>query len=160
MPDMMTERRLQALEQFVERLRKSDMGSVQNTWTPAFQGSGTAGTFTYSVQSGVYTRLGNQVIVHARVAISAISVAPTGTMRITGLPYTANATYFGGCYFTFISNFNYAASAMDVSGLIGPSTAHIRIMESFDNTSAADTPAANFTNVNCDLMFSGVYLIA
>lgn len=127
------------------------------TWTPAFQGSGTAGTFTYTIQQGTYTRIGNQLFIHGRVGISAIAVAPTLVMRIVGLPFTSNATYFGGVFFTYISNFNYSAGALDLTGLISPSTAHIRLIENFDNIGSADAPAANFANVNCDLMFSGQY---
>lgn len=129
------------------------------TWVPSFQGSGTAGTFTYAVQQGAWARIGNQVFVHGRVTISAISVAPTLVMRIVGLPFTSNATYFGGVFFTFISSFNYSAAVLDLTGLISPATAHIRLIENFDNAGSADAPAANFTNVNCDLIFSGQYQV-
>ena len=59
---------------------------VSGTWTPAFAGTTIAGSFTYAAQLGRYTRVGNQVIIHAYVQISAIGVAPTGNMQITGIP--------------------------------------------------------------------------
>lgn len=58
------------------------------TWNPAFAGSATAGVFTYSIQTGIYTRLGNLVHISGRLTISAIATPPSGIMKITGLPFT------------------------------------------------------------------------
>ena len=63
----------------------------EGTWTPAIAGTGTAGTGTYSVQVGRYTKVGNIVTAHLHLTWS----AHTGTtsMRVTGLPFTsANVT--------------------------------------------------------------------
>lgn len=64
----------------------------EGSWTPAYFGDGTAGTFTYTQQVGRYIRIGNLVWVTGRVTISAISVAPTGNLSITGLPFTSSST--------------------------------------------------------------------
>lgn len=65
------------------------------TWTPVLAGSGTAGTFTYAIQAGAYTRIGDVVFFRCRVQISAITVAPVGNLQITGLPIAA-VTIGGG----------------------------------------------------------------
>jgi len=61
------------------------------SWTPTLVGSGTAGTFTYSAQTGDYTRIGNTCFIRARVRITAITVAPVGNLQINGLPFAGVA---------------------------------------------------------------------
>ena len=73
------------------------------TWTPVFAGSGTAGSFTYTAQTGHYTKIGNVVVAQFRVAISAISVAAAGYLYIQGLP--ENAYEYPGIVFSAIRNF-------------------------------------------------------
>lgn len=66
------------------------------TFTPTLVGSTIAGTFTYDATNtaGTYTRIGNRVLFSGRVRITAIAVAPTGDLRITGLPFTSTTTGF------------------------------------------------------------------
>lgn len=133
------------------------------TWTPAFGGTTTPGTFTYNtgLTAGQYVRIGPMVSIWGCVAITAIPTPPTGVMAIANLPFAAvnTANVYGGVYFTDISNFNYATSAIDLQGLILPGESFIRLLESFDNAASASTPAANFTNVNCSLVFAGSYRV-
>lgn len=156
-------RRLNALETRLER-EKSEVPIVQTgTWTPAFAGLTTPGTFTYtSFRYGYWRRLGSVVHLSGAVQISAIPVAPTGNMAITGLPFTSvNLTgYRAGVDWAPIDNFNYAAGAMQLVGVIIENSAIIQLGESFDNAALVASPAANFTNVNCNLQFSVTYFIA
>jgi hypothetical protein len=63
----------------------------EGTWTPAISGTSSAGTGTYSVQVGRYTKVGNKVTVHLNLTWSAHT--GTGNMTISGLPFTsANVT--------------------------------------------------------------------
>jgi hypothetical protein len=62
------------------------------TFTPVFAGTGTAGTWTYSVQTGFYSRIGNRVLFNLNVAAATRPGVPTGNATITGLPFTSNAT--------------------------------------------------------------------
>lgn len=131
-------------------------------WTPAFTGATVAGTFTYTIQAGAYSRIGNVVFISGRVAISAIPVAPTGAiMYITGLPFTSVGTtnIFGAVSFGYISSMNYAAGSMQLSGYIGPGQTRIEMVESFDNAAAAGLLPANFTNAAADLVFTGQYFV-
>lgn len=61
------------------------------TFTPTFQGSGTAGTWTYNLQAGFYTRIGNRVLFSLSINAATRPVAPTGNARIVGLPFTSSA---------------------------------------------------------------------
>lgn len=135
-------------------------GALANgAWTPSFVGTSTAGTFTYTMQSGFYYLLGNLVFVIGNVQISAISVAPVGTMTIAGLPFASVGTTNNLASVTFgvIGNFNYSASALQLTGDIPISNTIIRLIESFDNTANVAVPAANFTNANCHLELEGFY---
>ena len=60
----------------------------ENTFTPTVQGATTAGTATYSVQTGRFTRLGNRVLFEVNLGWS--SHTGTGQMRIANLPYAIN----------------------------------------------------------------------
>lgn len=142
----------------LERIEKPfyDIG----TWTPVFIGSTGAGTYTYTAQVGYYTRMGRMVFIQGHIAISAIPGAPTGTMRISGLPLTsANIANLTGVVNVNASNFNYSANALDLLGYIPPNSTYIQLAESFDNAAMVDVPAANFTNVNVTLMFAGQYQV-
>ena len=135
------------------------------TWTPEFAGSGTPGTFGHAAnsQKGYYVRQGNIAHIFGYLVINAITVAPTGVMAITGLPFAANSAtnYRAGVDWGIIDNFNYtgATTAIQLTGVIVASGTSILLFESFDNGATVQVPAANFTNANCNLQFSATYLI-
>ncbi len=62
------------------------------TFTPVFQGTGTAGSWTYNVQAGFYTRIANRCLFNLSINAATRPVAPTGTALIVGLPFTSLAT--------------------------------------------------------------------
>jgi hypothetical protein len=59
----------------------------EGTFTPTLSGGGTAGTTTYSIQSGKYTKVGRMV--HVTLNISYTSATGTGSYNIGGLPFTS-----------------------------------------------------------------------
>lgn len=66
----------------------------EGTWTPTLVLS-TPGTssFTYSIQTGMYTKIGRQVNVHFRIECSASSAGTgTGQLYVAGLPFSVSAT--------------------------------------------------------------------
>lgn len=136
--------------------------SDKGTWTPVFQGTTTAGVFTYGTRAATWTRAFNQLFVHGRISISAITTPPVGTMQIAGLPVAAEnvAGLFYAIDLGTISNFNYTAAALDLTGRIAAGAQVIDLVESFDNAAAVLVPAANFTNAACTLTFSGFYQLA
>jgi hypothetical protein len=61
----------------------------EGTWTPALNGSIT--TPTYTLQTGIYTKIGNTVTIAGRITISAGT--PTGTsVGLTGVPFAPRAS--------------------------------------------------------------------
>ena len=142
----------------LEALERPRGGS--GTWTPIFIGAGTAGTFTYAAtRYGTWTRLGDQIFLSGRCAISAITVAPTGAVRIGGLPFTSKAGVYGSLNLVYISNFNYSANALDLGAFVQPADTTAYLTESFDNALAGLVPSVNFTNAACDLIFTGQYTV-
>lgn len=62
----------------------------QGLWTPTIIGSLTAGTATYSIQVANYTRIGDFVRLQFTIAWS--GGTGTGSLRVSGLPFTSNST--------------------------------------------------------------------
>jgi hypothetical protein len=59
----------------------------EGTFTPTVEGSTTAGTATYTVQVGRYTRIGNRVMFNLTVVYSGHT--GTGNLYVTGYPFTS-----------------------------------------------------------------------
>ena len=131
------------------------------TFTPTFQGSGTAGTFTYVAQRGVYRRFGDTVHWMAQVAISAITVAPTGNMRIAGLPFTAGdggvANSNWPATLGVVSNIDYPAGRLEVTAFVQSGQSVIQLFTTADNAITAAYPAASFTNAAANILAGGWY---
>lgn len=61
----------------------------EGTFTPTVVGSSTAGTTSYSTQSGRYTRVGNQVTV--QIVFTVTNMTGTGNLLVGGLPFTVKS---------------------------------------------------------------------
>jgi hypothetical protein len=144
----------------------ADPLAVGGTWTPALRGASTAGTFTYdgSFTFGRYTRLGDVVLISGRVRITAVAVAPAGTMDITGLPAFTVATPdpAGTINFGLWQGITLTGSRSQIGGRVLSSTGNvIRLQESGSGVAVATVQGANVALVGgaIDLAFSGVYHI-
>lgn len=62
----------------------------EGTFTPTVIGSGTAGTASYSAQTGRYMRINNRVFITLNLIWS--GGTGTGNLQITGLPFTVGYT--------------------------------------------------------------------
>lgn len=154
------ERRIRALEAAQANSRSAGRPLYDTgTWTPALAGTTIAGTFTYATQSGVWRRIGDLVVVLGDVAISAISVAPTGNMTITGLPVTV-ASIVTAFWIGTISNLDYPAGALEIGMQAVNGGTVISLIYSRDNQAVLAYPAASFTNTDALLRFGGAYLAA
>jgi hypothetical protein len=59
----------------------------EGTWTPSIDGETTSPTITYTLQYGIYTRIGRMVNFGCRITVSSIS-GGSGNVLIKGLPFT------------------------------------------------------------------------
>lgn len=79
------------------------------TFTPVFAGTTVAGTPTYSLQTGFYTKIGNMVFYVANIILTGLGGA-TGNAQITGLPFAleTGVNWFANCQWgsiTFTANY-------------------------------------------------------
>lgn len=153
-------RRLAALEEWARQPRAES--AIEGTFTPTFFGTGTAGTFTYAAgrRDGRYTLDGARLDFAIEIAISGITVAPTGDMRITDLPFAAAGNQDGSVAFGLIANVNLSVGALMLTGFIPSGGTYIDLREVFDNAGSTAYPAANFTNANAQLRLTGTYWIS
>ena len=61
------------------------------TWTPVLTFGGASAGITYSLQSGIYTKVGDLVTVLARINLSSKGTS-VGIVAIAGLPFTVSST--------------------------------------------------------------------
>ena len=88
----------------------------EGTWTPDVRGSTAAGTGTYTLQQGTYTKTGRSVTVVFRLAWTNLTSA-TGNLMLGGLPFTINNAVVNFA-FTPVGNLNltYAAGSVVAVG--------------------------------------------
>jgi hypothetical protein len=85
----------------------------EGTWTPTLVGGTTAGSYTVTATGAKYTRIGNQVTITGRLAIT-INTPGTGSARFGGLPFTKPSnTYLAGSIWT--SNVTYGLGVLSLS---------------------------------------------
>ena len=62
----------------------------EGTWTPTIIGATSAGTGTYSTQTGTYTKVGR--LVSVQIILTWTAHTGTGAMKVAGLPFTVAAS--------------------------------------------------------------------
>ena len=82
----------------------------EGTFTPTYYGVSTAGTTTFTAQTGRYTKVGNRVDFALSVAWSAAT--GTGSGQIGGLPFSAANLYSSASILTY--NFTYPVLSIPV----------------------------------------------
>jgi hypothetical protein len=65
----------------------------EGTWTPTLEGGTTAGTYSITTTSALYTKIGRQVTVTARMTVTVTS-AGTGGAKFGGLPFAKSSAQF------------------------------------------------------------------
>ena len=66
----------------------------EGTWTPVLRRLAGSSDYTYTLQNGFYTKIGNLVQVQFAITISAITTQGSRFLEITGLPFTAKNSSF------------------------------------------------------------------
>lgn len=125
----------------------------EGTFTPVIIGNTTAGTGTYSIQTAQYTRIGNRVDFTVNLAWSAHT--GTGTMSMTGLPFTSNATNRSTCAI-YGNGIKTTTNAYPVA-LINQSSSNIDFYYLLTNTGAQTVLPIDSTVAL--LVLSGTYYV-
>jgi hypothetical protein len=113
--------------------------------------------------AGTYTRIGNTVQLRGRITITTVSVAPTGSLTIGGLPITSatvTSGVAGGLHPIFFTLFNIGGGAgVTLGGLIGSAATRVDLVVSLNNGGAGVTltGATANTSAGTDIWFTGQY---
>jgi hypothetical protein len=101
----------------------------EGTFTPgiAFGGGSTGVTYSASLRTGIYTKVGDTVTCHIELTLTAKG-SSTGVVTITGLPFTVRNGYYGSAAVGFFSGFSGLTGFL--TGLAYSNTTTIRIYQS------------------------------
>ena len=124
----------------------------EGTWTPTWTASGSNPTVTYTAQGGTYTKIGAVVYFTCRITVNTVS-GGSGVLRLSGLPYSANAGAVGFYPAAQVGYKNgWSTNGPDYGRVVGN---FIEIYKS-NNTSETTITPANLT-AGTDFIMSGVY---
>jgi hypothetical protein len=109
------------------------------TWTPTVTTAG----YTISGSAARYTKIGNRVMVNARIQFSAVSGTSNSNVAFSGLPYTTNSAFHhvgvarevtnnGEIYVAQATSSSSNFSINSYNGVANGSTAIIAINENYD----------------------------
>jgi hypothetical protein len=125
----------------------------EGSWTPAIAfGGGTTGV-TYSIQGGVYTKIGRYVSVQGALVLTSNGTS-AGAVTITGLPFTNNniatTVHFG--YYDSMAGLTGALAGYVLAG-----SAVINVVQSAATAMAAITDAN--TSDTSTLIFTATFTV-
>ena len=131
----------------------------EGTWTPVFAGATTSGTYTYALQTGLYTKIGNTVVAHCALTDITTVGAGTGPVRVKGLPYTTHSANAFPHGVARLSQFDVAASAIDVNVTAVNSSTETAIVITRDNLTASSVQVTGKVNNTAYIYFTLVYRV-
>lgn len=130
----------------------------EGTFTPTIAGDSTAGTQTYVVQVGRYTRIGNRVYFNIRIVLSAKDAATAGSLIVAGLPFTSNNTS-SNFHAVAVSNIGFitmTALYTQITAHIEPNLTYISLGQVGSNNAFSYLQASAFA-ANTRIALSGHY---
>lgn len=137
------------IERLVTRINNKSMFVPDDyrtgAWTPSL-----GGNTTYTLQQGVYTKIGCLVNIHCRLTINVIGTGSTGT--VSGLPFTSTYTTAGVVAYWGTAAATYVFLACNTSA--GATTVAFDGLTAAGGTVAAAMPFQNGT----DILFNVSYI--
>lgn len=127
----------------------------EGTWTPTLIGT-TSGSAVITVTEAVYTKIGRQVFVSARVTADLSSHSVVGSCEIGGLPYTTSPTDMGGGSSAYCAWFTTDLTTTSVH--FRPIGTRLRLVKGSSSTSFSNGDLA--TSANALMMFYATYQVA
>lgn len=112
----------------------------EGTWTAVIRGSGTAGTYEIDSQKSNYTKIGR--IVHLESSIdmaAALTGGGTGTLQITGCPFTKMANSFPVGSIT-VAGINFTGTYLNICFFASAATDILYIRETVDDGANVSLP--------------------
>lgn len=130
----------------------------EGIWSPVVSGAGTAGTFTYTLQTGSYVKKGKEVSFVGRVAWSSYS-GPVGGVLIS-LPMAAQTKTSESTLVHLVGDgITFDAGYTQSLGLIVSAASTISLYETGSNKTTSPNGIANVAAAGA-FYFSGTYYAA
>ena len=126
----------------------------EGTWTPVVAGSISAGTATYCLQNGRYTRVGRQVYIEVALAWS--GGTGTGNLYITGLPFTSANGGTVSAMSIALADFLALTAANVLTAFVPANTTRIEAWQYPSGGGAANNVAYD---ASATIYFSGTYTV-
>ena len=132
----------------------------EGTWTPTYVANTTSPTVTYSIQTGLYTKVGNVVYVQGRIRTATVTDVGVGNLRIAGLPFTSKnqANAKGGTFIHNAISFNTEAPNR---ASVRSNTQQIELSVYAANTQSflPVTQLNTITGNKNDIQFAAIYMV-
>lgn len=129
---------------------------VQSTFTPVLAFGGGSTGITYTLQKGIYTRIGNTVSFKIHITLSNKG-SSTGAATISGLPVTPANDGATQDVFCALVGTSFPASVTVSAGEIVPASTTLNI-NGFGSSTATNFTDTNFTNTS-QIRMSGTYFV-
>jgi hypothetical protein len=123
----------------------------EGTWTPTLLFGGASTGVTYSVQEGLYTRVGRQVTLTGRILLTSKG-SSTGSVTVTGVPFSGGANYPAQIV---DASDGFLGLTMPLYFVIAGGILYLSAQGATGRSSVTDT---SFTNTS-DLRFSMTYFV-
>ena len=126
------------------------------TWTPSITFGGGSTGVVYSVQRGSYTRIGNQVTIHARIDLTSKG-SSNGDFRVTGLPFVGSSSAGANSNsVTFGVSKNWSGLTVSPTSTVKNGDTQLYFFLALSTTQVQDTHVSD----TLGLRFSATYQIA
>ena len=124
----------------------------EGTWTPTFTAATPPTSVTYTIQSGVYEKIGRSVNVRSRLLVNSKGAGGAGDVTIGGLPFSASGN-------TILSIGRYGSLTLPSSGvgMWGLTNSTTYAIGTDTNTAAAGITWADISANNFDHFMMGTY---
>lgn len=132
----------------------------ESTFTPALVMSNADQNYTYNAGSTVaaYTRIGRQVFVYGRIVLTAITAAGTGSLRLSNLPFTANAS-FTPASATFSRVLNLTTAVVSMTGSVQGAATYINLYKRTAAAVSETAMAGTDLSATTDFAFAASYFV-
>lgn len=128
----------------------------EDEFTPALVDNGGGATYSASVSSGDYVKVGDQVTFTIFFNIINTTSSPTGELRITGLPYAAmNGANFS-CNVSTYTGGNISFYSISAEVISNTSTIYFRYQDSLDTNLSSNMSSVTFSGGSIRL--TGTYI--
>ncbi len=131
----------------------------EGTWTPTLTGNDTPGTYTFSASNALYTRVGRQVSVSARLTVGTAS-GGLGVAKFGGLPFTkgANQAYVGAIVMSGVDTTAGTISLAVQAFSTISSSSEFSVVQMQDNAASVTLDIAGIASGD-SLFFSFTYFV-